>query len=223
MTQAQRDIRRKLKVLSYAEEICNIIKACRYFGISRQSYYAWKKALKEKGEAGLVNSKPCPGNPKLWTPPEIEENILYLRQNYHYGQQRIAWYLKRYHDITISQVGVWYVLKRHGLNRFPQTRSRKMKSSKRYEKQVPGHHIQLDVKFLNLKTSEDKSVRRFQYTAIDDATRVRALKIYEHLTQANAIDFINYVVERFLFRIHTVRTDHGHEFQAQFHWHVLKT
>ena len=26
--------------------------------------------------------------------------------------------------------------------------------------------------------------------------------------------------ENFLFRIHTIRTDRGHEFQAQFHWHV---
>jgi hypothetical protein len=32
-------------------------------------------------------------------------------------------------------------------------------------------------------------VRRFQYTAIDDATRVRALKIYSKHTQQNAIDF----------------------------------
>ena len=55
---------------------------------------------------------------------------------------------------------------------------------------------------------------------IDDATRVRALKIYRRHTQANAIDFINYVVEKFPFRIRTVRTDRGHEFQALFHWHV---
>jgi len=27
-------------------------------------------------------------------------------------------------------------------------------------------------------------------------------------------------VEKFPFRIHTIRTDRGHEFQAQFHWHV---
>ncbi len=26
--------------------------------------------------------------------------------------------------------------------------------------------------------------------------------------------------EKFPFRIHTIRTDRGHEFQAQFHWHV---
>ena len=34
------------------------------------------------------------------------------------------------------------------------------------------------------------------------------------------MDFIDYVVEKFPFRIHTIRTDRGHEFQAKFHWHV---
>jgi hypothetical protein len=63
-------------------------------------------------------------------------------------------------------------------------------------------------------------VRRYQQTAIDDATRVRALKIYRRHTQANAIDSINYVVERFPFWIQTIRTNRGHEFQALFHWHV---
>jgi len=63
-------------------------------------------------------------------------------------------------------------------------------------------------------------VRRFQYTAIDDATRIRALKIYERHNQQNAIDFIDHVIEKFHFRIQTVRTDNGHEFQAKFHWHV---
>ena len=31
---------------------------------------------------------------------------------------------------------------------------------------------------------------------------------------------MDYVIEKFPFRIHTVRTDRGHEFQALFHWHV---
>jgi len=31
---------------------------------------------------------------------------------------------------------------------------------------------------------------------------------------------VNYVIEQFPFRIHTIRTDRGHEFQAKFHWHV---
>jgi transposase InsO family protein len=80
--------------------------------------------------------------------------------------------------------------------------------------------VQVDVKFLTLARKKGAPVRRYQYTAIDDATRVRALKIYRRHTQANAIDFINYVVERFPFRIRTIRTDRGHEFQALFHWHV---
>ncbi len=65
--------------------------------------------------------------------------------------------------------------------------------TKRYQKQVPGHHIQVDVKFLTFRGKSGEKVRRFQYTAIDDATRVRALKVYEKHTQANAINFIDYI------------------------------
>jgi transposase InsO family protein len=39
-------------------------------------------------------------------------------------------------------------------------------------------------------------------------------------TQKNAIDFLEHVVRRFPFRIRQIRTDNGHEFQAQFHWYV---
>ena len=79
--------------------------------------------------------------------------------------------------------------------------------TKRYNKQVPGHHIQMDVKFLTLIGKRGKKVRRFQYTAIDDATRVRALKVYKRHTQANAIDFVNHIIDKFPFRIREIRTD----------------
>ena len=78
----------------------------------------------------------------------------------------------------------------------------------------------MDVKFLTFKGKAGEKVRRFEYTAIDDATRVRALKVYEKHTQANAIDFMDHIIEKFPFRIRGVRTDNGHEFQAKFHWHV---
>ena len=48
----------------------------------------------------------------------------------------------------------------------------------------------MDVKFLNLDREGGGRVRRYQYAAIDDATRIRALKIYRRHTQKNAIDFI---------------------------------
>jgi transposase InsO family protein len=87
-------------------------------------------------------------------------------------------------------------------------------------KKVPGHHVGVDVKFQILKDKEGKRVRRFQYTAVDDVTRVRALQIYSKHNQDCAIKFIDYVVEKFPFRIHTIQTDKGHEFQARIHWYV---
>jgi transposase InsO family protein len=220
MTDQERDVQRKLKVLRHAEQTGNIAKTCRYFGIGRASFYRWKTEYQQRGEAGLVNAKPIPKNPANQTPPEIVEKILYLRAKYHLGPIRIVWYLARYHSIKISEAGVSRILKRNGVSRLPRgTRVRKVHTI-RYSKQVPGHHIQMDVKFLTFANKRGEKVRRFQYTAIDDATRVRALKIYDKHTQTNAIDFVDHVIEKFPFRIKEIRTDNGHEFQAKFHWHV---
>lgn len=221
MTQAQRDIKRKMNVVDYVKEQGNVAKACRHFGISRQCYYNWLHAYERRGEVGLIDSRPCPENHKLRTPKPIEDKIIHLRTTYHFGPHKIAWYLERYLDIKISPHGVYNVLRRNGLGRLPaNTRMRSMPSVIRYEKQVPGHHVQVDVKFLDFHDPSGGKVRRFQYTAIDDTTRIRALRIYEKHTQVSAIDFIDHVIDRFPFRIQTVRTDNGHEFQAQFHWHV---
>jgi transposase InsO family protein len=76
------------------------------------------------------------------------------------------------------------------------------------------------VKFLTFHGPAGQRVRRYQYTAIDDATRIRALRAYRRHTQQNAIAFLDHVISTFPFRIHTVRTDRGHEFQALFHWHL---
>jgi hypothetical protein len=98
----------------------------------------------------------------------------------------IVWYLERYHGIKTSDATVYRVCKRHGMNRLPNRVGRRAVHTHRHEKQVPGHHVQVDVKFLTLKRKKGAPVRRYQYTAIDDATRVRALKIYRRHTQARS-------------------------------------
>ena len=40
-----------------------------------------------------------------------------------------------------------------------------------------------------------------QYTAIDDATRIRALKVYTRHTQKNAMHFLDHVIKKFPFRL----------------------
>ena len=220
MTNDQREIRRKLRILEHAETCGDVSRTCRYFGIGRASFYRWRQAYQAKGEAGLASKRSVPHNHPNKTPAEVAEKVLHLRREYHLGPMRIVWYLARYHGIRISDAGVYRILCRNGLNRLPKgTRVRKV-HTRRYNKQVPGHHIQIDVKFLSFIGKNGEKIRRFQFTAIDDATRIRALKVYTRHTQANAIKFVDHVIETFPFRIREVRTDNGHEFQAKFHWHV---
>ena len=82
------------------------------------------------------------------------------RRNYHFGPHKIAMYLKRYHDIEVSPSGVWRILKRLDMSRLPtsQRYRRHVDRWKRYEKPLPGHRVQIDVKFIApLKGSERRS------------------------------------------------------------------
>ncbi|MFC3052340.1 IS481 family transposase [Kordiimonas pumila] len=220
MTNDEKEIRRKLAVLKRTEEVGSAAKAYRYYGIPKTTYFRWKKAYRAHGEQGLINKKQIAKRHPNQTPDEVVEKILYLRQKYHLGPIRIMWYMARYHDLRVSDATISRVLKRHGVSRLPRNVGRRKIHTKRYQKQVPGHHIQMDVKFLIFKGKDGKKIKRYQYTAIDDATRVRALKIYKRHTQKSAIDFVDYIIDKFPFRIQQIRTDRGHEFQSQFHWYV---
>jgi transposase InsO family protein len=222
-TKTKRDIKRKLNVINYARKTGNVHKACRHYGVSKTIFYVWLARYKKDGEEGLINQKPCPENLKLRTSIEVEEKVIYLRKKYHFGPERIYWYLKRYLNIQTSESSVYRILKRNGISRLPKNTKRRSPGPKvkLYEKQTPGHHIQIDVKFLNFIDKEGKRIKRYQYTAIDDATRIRALKVYKRHNQENAIDFVDYVTLKFPFRIKMIRTDNGHEFQAKFHWYCM--
>lgn len=89
---------------------------------------------------------------------------------------------------------------------------------KRYEKAQPGHRLQIDVKFLERTPGTAK--RLYQFTAIDDWSRIRILKIYDACNQRTAIQFLNEVRKRLPFRILVLQTDNGAEFQSRFHWHA---
>ena len=134
-------------------------------------------------------------------------------------------YLTRYHNLQISPSGVWRILKRLELNRLPasQRHKRHDRRWKRYEKPLPGHRVQLDVKFIEPLAGSQSGSRRkhYQFTAIDDCTRLRVLRIYPKLNQTTAIQFLDYVLERLPFRVEVIQTDNGVEFGASFHWHVL--
>jgi transposase InsO family protein len=217
-----RNQKRRLGVIRHVEEVThNVAKTCRYFGISRTAFYRWYKRYQRYGEEGLKDLSRRPLHSPQATRTEIVAKIVYLRQTYHFGPWKIKTYLQRYHDITVSSSGVWRILKRLNMNRLPYNQRYKSHETRwrRYEKPEPGHRLQVDVKFL--ERIPDTRKRYYQFTAIDDCTRLRVLRIYEKNNQKTAIQFIDYVLSRLPFRTQVIQTDNGAEFQAQFHWHVL--
>jgi transposase InsO family protein len=217
-----RRAKRRLAIIRHAEEVTgNVALTCRYYGISRQVFYTWRRRYDADGLDGLRDRSSRPQASPNATRTEVVGKIIYLRQHYHFGPAKISMYLKRYHDIQISHSGVWRVLKRLDLNRLPasQRYKRHHRRWQRYEKPLPGHQVQLDVKFIAPLPRSRR--RHYQFTAIDDCTRLRVLRIYPQLNQQTAIQFVDYVLERLPFRVEVIQTDNGAEFQSRFHYHLL--
>ena len=210
----------RFKVLQQAGDARSVARTCRHHGISRQTFYKWRRRFAEQGVAGLCNRPGRPRHSPRAKPPEVIAKILYLRENYHFGAGRIADYLKRYHQLSIATSSVHRILVRHGLGRLPANQKYRPHKQrwKRYEKPQPGHRLQVDVKFLERIPGSRR--RLYQFTAIDDCTRIRVLKIYDRCNQAMAIQFIDEVRRRLPFRIMVIQTDNGAEFQSHFHWHL---
>ena len=219
----QRKIRHRLGMIRHAQEVTgNVALTCRYYGVSRPTFYKWLNRYEELGEEGLRDGSSRPLNSPQATQTEVVGKIIYLRQNYHFGPHKISMYLARYHDVAISPSGVWNILRRLGISRLPTSQRHKRHKDrwKRYEKPLPGHRIQVDVKFIEPLAGSRKK-KYYQFTAIDDCTRIRVLRIYPRNNQHSAIQFLDYVLEKLPFEVQIVQTDNGSEFQGSFHWHLL--
>jgi len=198
----------------------NVARTCRHYGISRQAFYRWKRRFDAHGAAGLYDRSRRPHRSPRAFGQDIVSKILYLRQHYHFGPGKIADYLARFHQLAVAGSSVHRILCRHGMNRLPANQKHRSHTKRwqRYEKPQPGHRLQLDVKFLQRIPGTHK--RLYQFTAIDDCTRIRILKVFDACNQRTAITFIDDVRRRLPFRLHVVQTDNGAEFQSQFHWHL---
>lgn len=224
MTERERDrhAAHRLAIIRHAQELTgNVSKTCRYYGISRQVYYKWLRRYEEGGPEALRDRSSRPHVSPKTTRVEVVGKIIYLRQTYHFGPHKIAMYLKRYHDIELSPSGIWRILHRLGMSRLPSSQRYKRQRDRwnRYEKPEPGHRVQIDVKFISPLPGSRR--KYYQFTAIDDCTRLRVLRIYDRLNQKTAVQFLDYVLAKLPFRVERIQTDNGAEFQSAFHYHVL--
>ena len=223
MTKAEqaRQVAWRDKLLQFAAAADRSVSyACRHFGVSRKTFYKWKARHRAHGAAGLCDRPRSPRHSPRATAADVVRKILYLRQQYHFGPGKIADYLKRFHQVSVARSSVHRILGKHGMNRLPANQKHRPHRQRwqRYEKPQPGHRLQMDVKFLERIPGTRK--RLYQFTAIDDCTRIRVLKVFDACNQRTAIRFLDEVVRRLPFRILVVQTDNGAEFQSQFHWHA---
>lgn len=211
-------VRLRLRWIQHFEQITHkVAPTCRYFGIARGTFYIWYHRYLSLGVEGLKNKSSRPFRVHRWLPKDVRDTIIQLRLQRRYGPDRMALYLRQKHNWFVSKQTVWKLYKEHGLNRL-RYKKNWQRYPQHYAKAIPGERVQVDVKFLDKLGLGGK--KYYQFTAIDDCTRYRVLRIYDHTSVQSAADFINQVKAALPFAIKQVQTDNGSEFSEQFSWHL---
>ena len=77
-----REVKLRLKWIQNYQKTKNISKTCRYFGISRTTFYKWYKRYKEEGIEGLYDRPKTPKNKRKPTVRnKYEQIIIKIRKN----------------------------------------------------------------------------------------------------------------------------------------------
>lgn len=211
----RRKARARLRVIHHYEQVTrNVCRTCRHFGISRTIFYRWLHRYREAGLEGLQDGPRGPRHHPFTTPPHVVALILQVRRERQYGALRLSLFLQRYHNVYVSAPTIHRILKRHRVPRVSLKRYRPGPRRRR-EILIPGQSVQVDVKHLKLGAR-----RLYQFTAIDEATRYRILKIYAHNSIKSATTFVEEVRRRLPVAIQRIQTDHGSEFGTDFTWHL---
>lgn len=178
---------------------------CRRCGISRPTLRKWWKRYQAQSLDGLKSQSRRPHNsPAAKIGSEHEELILELRGKRSLGARRIQSELKRLHDISLSVASIHKVLCRHQVK--PLVNYRRKSDFMRYQRPIPGERVQMDTCKI--------APGLYQYTAVDDCTRYRVLRLYARRTANNTLDFLDCVLEEMPFPIQRIQTDRGREFFA---------
>lgn len=154
---------------------------CRRCGISKKTLRKWCRRYEAQGEEGLRSQSRRPHKlPSSKVTPEHEALILQLRRARRLGPKGLQRELLRLHQLRFSTRTIWKVLHKHGVSVLrPVKRPRR---SKRYTRPVPGDRVQID----SCKVGKGL----YQFTAIDDCTRMRVLALYSGRTAVNAAHFV---------------------------------
>jgi transposase len=175
-------VRYRLLVLEYTWQH-GPAAAGRHYGLSARTIRRWRKRWRRGGVEGLVPAYPRHRARRV--PPAAVELIRQARQELGYGAARARLWLQRVHGVRLAMGTIQRVFRDIGLPRLRRTRKREPRQMKLFEKAEPGESIQVDVKYVQIAGHW-----AFQYTALDDCTRFRVLRLYRRLNHRSSLVLI---------------------------------
>lgn len=192
-------IQHRQRVLKDAEKY-GATKTARMYGIHRSTIYEWKR-----------NAVPQETGPKQrvsWqTSQKMEDKVIQMKKDTNYGPKRIREELKII-GIELGEKAIRGVLERNGLVK--KQKKKRRKKQRKFYAPYPGYRIQIDTKVVPDEGIDLRSGKRYQFTAIDTASKLRFLMIYEELSNFTTLDFLKRVIAFYTeigINIETIQTD----------------
>ena len=199
---------------------------CRYFGISRPTFYRWRDRYNPRDLSSLEDrpSRPKRKRSKSWTAGEIEAVRGMREAHPRWGKDKLAVLLSRQGMvISVSRIGrILSYLKGRGASHEPvravKARQRRWKrpygvrKPKGYSVLSPGDLVQLDTVQLRL----DPHTILHQFTARDLVSRYDVLTLVGKSSSRTSLSALDAIVKRMPFAVRAIQVDGGSEFMSEF-------
>ena len=195
--------------------------ASRMYGVSLSSVKRWCKRYDGSWQSLKERSHRPKSHPKQHTGDEEEMIREAVRSSFfRYGWEG-AYMAAREVGYSRSYSGFIYAAKRMGLCGGKQKTRISRRNERRYpELLVPGEKVQIDVKevpYNCLKGAAKRDGKHlYQWTAIDECTRIRFIYGFEEHTPENSVKFFKMLQRIFPFKIQVIQTDNGTEFTYKY-------
>jgi transposase InsO family protein len=207
----------RLRFLKVAGRSGNIAHACRLWNWTRKTYYKWKNRYDGTLDSLMDRSRRPHRHPRQLSEQDHQLVLRVARKHKRAGLYRLHFLLCAYHGFTRSVGAVYKALRRLGF--YAPRKLRRRRKYQRYERPWPGANIQIDVKYL----PQIRQRQEYQFTAIDEYSRLRLVDITDELSPRKAKAFLTDALDffqRHQVRVQQVQTDHGSEFTYAMFPHV---
>ena len=210
------DMAYRQSLMKYAENY-GVSRASRKYNKSRSYICFWKSRWDGTAVSLACRSRRPHSHPNQHTQAELKLIRDMRRRNPELGMVEL-WHRLRKRGYTRRPESLFRVMRKLGL--FPQAEKKTVYKPKPYEQMTyPGQRVPVDVKVVPRRCIADQELRLFQYTAIDEFTRLRFLGAYPEQSTYSSADFLKKLVKwyaRRKIRVECVQTDNGFAFTNRF-------